>query len=62
MPPPWSPMLEINSDAFDFVWPLGEKTVFYKKIRLDIYAPYAQPDGLIRRVTFYNDYKRHIIN
>lgn len=62
MPPPWAPMLEIDRDAFDYICPLGEKTVFYKRKKLDIYAPYSQPDGLVCRITFFHDYKRHIID
>ena len=38
MPPPWSPKLYINKDKFLDLCPNGEKTVFYKKCKVDFYA------------------------
>jgi hypothetical protein len=61
LPPSWSPKLRIDRDAFDKLCPLGEKTIFYVKSKVDMYADYKQPDGLVLRVTYYKDYKRHII-
>ena len=40
--------------------PGGEKTVFYKKCKVDFFAECTQPDGIVKRVTVYNDYKRLI--
>ncbi len=39
MPPPWCPKLFIDREAFLNLCPNGEKTVFYKKCRIDYYAP-----------------------
>jgi hypothetical protein len=61
MPPPWSPKLFVNKDKFIDLCPNGEKTVFYKKCKVDFYADCAQVDGMIKRVTIYEDYKRLII-
>lgn len=38
MPPPWSPKLFVNKDKFLDLCPNGEKTVFYKKSKVDFYA------------------------
>jgi hypothetical protein len=38
MPPPWSPKLFVNKDKFLDLCPNGEKTVFYKKCKVDFYA------------------------
>ncbi|CAI2364809.1 unnamed protein product [Moneuplotes crassus] len=61
MPPPWSPKLYLDKDKFLNLCPLGEKTVFYKKCRVDTYAPCTQVDGLVKKVCIYDDYKRLIL-
>lgn len=38
MPPPWSPKLFIDKDKFKESCPNGEKTVFYKKCKVDFFA------------------------
>ena len=38
MPPSWSPKLFVNKDKFMDLCPNGEKTVFYKKCKVDFYA------------------------
>jgi hypothetical protein len=61
MPPSWSPKLMINKDQFLDLCPGGEKTVFYKKCKVDIYSDDNQIDGLIKRITLYHDFKMLII-
>lgn len=61
MPPPWSPKLFVNKDKFLDLCPNGEKTVFYKKCKVDFYAECSQVDGIVKRITIYEDYKRLII-
>jgi len=60
MPPPWSPKLYVNKDKFVDGTPNGEKTVFYKKCKIDMYSECKQVDGLVKRITLYEDYKRLI--
>lgn len=38
MPPPWSPKLFIDKDNFKESIPNGEKTVFYKKCKVDFFS------------------------
>jgi hypothetical protein len=61
MPPPWSPKLFIDRDRYQDLCPNGEKTVFYEKCKVDYYAPCSQVDGLIKRLSIYEDYKRLVI-
>ena len=60
MPPPWSPKLFVNKDKFLDLCPNGEKAVFYKKCKVEIFADCSQVDGLVKRITIYEDYKRLI--
>ena len=41
MPPPWLPKVFIDKECFLKGTPLGESTVFYKKCKIDSYAPYS---------------------
>ena len=41
MPPPWPPKMFIDKEAFLKGTPLGESTAFYKKCKIDSYAPYS---------------------
>lgn len=58
MPPPWPPKLDIDKESFLKLSPLGENQIFYHKSRVDTYSPYGQIDGLVQRITIYQDYKR----
>lgn len=58
MPPAWSPKLFVNKDQFLDLCPNGEKTVFYKFCKVDFYSDCSQVDGMIKRVTVFEDYKR----
>jgi len=61
MPPPWSPKLYLDKDKFLNLCPLGEKTVFYKRCRVDSYATCNQVDGLVKKISIYLDFKRVIL-
>lgn len=61
LPPPWCPKLKIDRETYARKWTLGEKTLFYEKCKVDYYADYSQYDGLVSRITYYHDYKRHIV-
>ncbi|KAI4477018.1 hypothetical protein M0802_014792, partial [Mischocyttarus mexicanus] len=47
----------INSLDFERRYPQGHKTKFYKKVKVDLYSPYVQLDGLIEKITTYDDYE-----
>lgn len=42
---------------FEKRYPRGHKTIFYKKVKVDLYAPYVQLDGIIEKITIYDDYE-----
>ena len=44
---------------FERRYPNGTKTLYFKKTRVDFYAPYVQMDGLVRKVTSCDDYEYH---
>lgn len=58
MPPSWPPKLYIDKENFLRLSPLGETQAFYMRSRVDNYAPYSQVDGLVQRITLYEDFKR----
>ena len=60
MPPSWSPKLFVSRDKFIQLCPKGEKTVYYKKCKVEFFSDCTQVDGLVKKVTLYEDYKRII--
>lgn len=64
MPGPWSPKLFINKEKYYQLCPNGAKTVFYKKCKVEYYADCyisnGRVDGLTKRVTIFEDFKRLI--
>ena len=58
MPPPWPPKLYVDRESFAKLSPMGEYTAFYLYSRIDTYAEYSQPDGLIKRISLFEDYSR----
>lgn len=61
MPPAWSPKLYVNKEKFAELCPKGEKTVFYKKCKVEFFSDCKQVDGLVKRITIYEDYKKLIV-
>lgn len=62
MPPPWSPKLMVQKDKFSEVCSKGAKTLFYSKCKVELFSECKQVDGLVKRVTMYNDYKKLILD
>ena len=65
MPAPWSPKLFVNKEKYYSLLPGGRKTVFYKKCKVEYFAEgvvaKGRVDGLTKRITIYDDYKRLIV-
>ncbi|XP_020282384.1 dynein regulatory complex subunit 7 isoform X2 [Pseudomyrmex gracilis] len=55
MPTSYVSELHITSLDFEKRYPQGAKTILYKKAKVELYAPYTQ-NGLVQRVTLYEDY------
>jgi hypothetical protein len=41
---------------------MGKITRFYRKTEVDIYSEYTQPDGLVKKVNIYEDFKKTMIS
>ncbi|KAK0082261.1 hypothetical protein PV325_010761 [Microctonus aethiopoides] len=57
MPSSYVAQIEIHSLDYERRFPNGRKTMLFKKTRVELYAPYIQMDGLIEKITVYDDYK-----
>ncbi|KAM5262838.1 dynein regulatory complex subunit 7 [Ctenodactylus gundi] len=55
MPPSWVEQIEISQEAFETRCPNGKKVLQYKKARLEKWTPYFHNNGLVCRLTTYED-------
>ncbi|KAF6021549.1 CCDC135 [Bugula neritina] len=62
VPPSWCDPIEITYKEFESRCPLGKKTKYYKRAKLERFAPYLMKDGLVARLSVYNDYELKDIN
>ncbi|XP_071453633.1 dynein regulatory complex subunit 7 isoform X2 [Hetaerina americana] len=56
MPMSWSLKPTISHTDYEKRYPGGTKTIFYKKAKMENFSPYHQSDGLMTRVTTYENY------
>ncbi|XP_067217266.1 dynein regulatory complex subunit 7 [Linepithema humile] len=57
MPASYVSEIHLNDLDFEKRYPQGSKTIFYKKAKIELFAPHIETDGLIQRVTTYEDYE-----
>ncbi|XP_049720426.1 dynein regulatory complex subunit 7 isoform X1 [Elephas maximus indicus] len=55
MPHSWVEQIEISPDAFETRCPNGKKIILYKRAKLEKWAPYLNSNGLVCRLTTYED-------
>ncbi|CAH8432138.1 unnamed protein product [Heterobilharzia americana] len=55
LPPTWTLPINIEQGLFELRYPKGFKKKRYKYSLLENYAPYSQNDGLVLRLTIYQD-------
>ncbi|KAK6999816.1 dynein regulatory complex subunit 7 [Biomphalaria glabrata] len=55
MPPSWVEPLHISHQDFEMRCPKGEKTKLYKRAKLDKFAHYLRDDGLVSKLSIYNN-------
>ncbi|XP_045298851.1 dynein regulatory complex subunit 7 isoform X1 [Leopardus geoffroyi] len=55
MPPSWVEQIEISPEAFETRCPNGKKVIQYKRAKLEKWAPYLNSNGLVCRLTTYED-------
>ncbi|XP_036753590.2 dynein regulatory complex subunit 7 isoform X1 [Manis pentadactyla] len=55
MPQSWVEQIEISPEAFETRCPNGKKVIQYKRAKLEKWAPYLNRNGLMCRLTTYED-------
>ncbi|XP_030059427.1 dynein regulatory complex subunit 7 isoform X3 [Microcaecilia unicolor] len=55
MPPSWVQQIELSPKEFETQSPDGKKIVQYKKAKIETWAPYVKKDGLVSRLTVYDN-------
>ncbi|XP_068196624.1 dynein regulatory complex subunit 7 [Antennarius striatus] len=55
MPRSWVSSISISRKDLENRWPGGQKVTRYRKAKLETFAPYMRPDGLVTRLTTYRD-------
>uniref|UniRef100_A0A7N5KI75 Dynein regulatory complex subunit 7 n=1 Tax=Ailuropoda melanoleuca TaxID=9646 RepID=A0A7N5KI75_AILME len=55
MPSSWVEQIEISPEAFETRCPNGKKVIQYKRAKLEKWAPYLNSNGLVCRLTAYED-------
>jgi len=61
MPPSWVTRLHVPRDLFQNGCPSGYKITTYRKGTIEHFAPYSREDGLVSRVTIYDDIEREAV-
>ncbi|CAF3475818.1 unnamed protein product [Rotaria socialis] len=56
LPPSWVYPLNITPKDFEKRYPNSRKTYFFKKTRVEKYAPYSMKDGIVLKVAEFADY------
>lgn len=51
IPPSWVEKLVISKEQFESKCPAGAKTVHYRNVKVEMFAEYCRPDGMILRLT-----------
>uniref|UniRef100_A0A4W6G732 Coiled-coil domain-containing protein 135 n=1 Tax=Lates calcarifer TaxID=8187 RepID=A0A4W6G732_LATCA len=55
MPRSWVSYITISKKDLETRWPRGQKVTHYRKAKLENFASYLRPDGLVIRLTTYKD-------
>ncbi|KAG9272008.1 dynein regulatory complex subunit 7 [Astyanax mexicanus] len=55
MPPSWVSRIHISQEDMESRYPGGTKLIQYRQATVEKFAPYLMKDGLITRLTTYND-------
>ena len=59
LPPSWVPKLVLDRDLYELRYsPAGSRTTVFHKTKLEQYAPFVHPEGMLQRCTFYENVAR----
>ncbi|KFP02689.1 Coiled-coil domain-containing protein lobo, partial [Calypte anna] len=56
MPPSWVAPIQISPREFETHCSQGSKVILYKQAKLEKWAPYLNENGLVKRLTIYEDF------
>ncbi|KAL7748299.1 hypothetical protein RI367_006258 [Sorochytrium milnesiophthora] len=59
IPRSWVAPLSISREQFQSRCPSGSKCITYRNAKLEIFAPYHRPDGMVTRLTVFSDPRRN---
>ncbi|MCQ2819637.1 MAG: snapin/pallidin family protein [archaeon] len=62
MPPPWPNKILIPLKKYIERSPTKTQVYFYSKTKVEKWAPYSQPDGMIMKIYNYRDYARFLLD
>ena len=51
----WIGTLSVPRDSFELMYRLGQKTIQFKGVKVENFAPYLLKDGIVQKVTVYQD-------
>ncbi|XP_012599411.3 dynein regulatory complex subunit 7 [Microcebus murinus] len=57
MPHSWVEQIDISPEAFETRCPNGKKVIQYKRAKVEKWAPYLNSNGLVCRLTTYEDFE-----
>ncbi|KXS13619.1 hypothetical protein M427DRAFT_500237 [Gonapodya prolifera JEL478] len=55
LPPSWVEALSLTQEQYERKCPTGSKSVTYRNARVETFADYHRPDGMITRITYFKD-------
>lgn len=55
MPESWVSEINITNDMYETRCPSGKRTFYYKRSKLDKFAPYLRADGTTKQLSLYSD-------
>jgi len=58
MPAPWPPKIILTYEAYHRGSLLGETCQYYTRCKVETFAEYTQVDGLVKRITIFEDFRR----
>lgn len=57
LPPSWVEQLKIPKEKFEMRCPSGSKCIEYNNVKYETFADYNRPDGMVTRLTVFEDQK-----
>ncbi|ORZ35140.1 hypothetical protein BCR44DRAFT_130074 [Catenaria anguillulae PL171] len=58
LPPSWVTKIELTKEQVASQCPAGTKVQMWRNAKMEVFAPYHRPDGMITRITLFTDPRR----